>query len=61
MLVRLRIDPSGRVRRVEPIEATLDDPAFQRRVFDSIRRWTFGETGGRTVEVIYPFSFVEAS
>lgn len=58
MLVRLRIDPSGRIRSADPVETSFRDPAFQANVIETIRRWTFDSTDGRTVEVLYPFVFV---
>ena len=61
LIVRFRIDPSGKIQRVEPAEERFQDAAFVNAVLDRIRRWTFEPTGGRTVEVLYPFVFVAPS
>jgi TonB family protein len=61
LLVRFRIDPSGKVQRAEPADGSLPDAAFVNAVLDKVRRWTFEPTAGRTVEVLYPFVFVAPS
>ena len=61
LLVRFRIDPSGKVQRAEPADGSFRDAAFVNAVLDKVRRWTFEPTGGRTVEVLYPFVFVAPS
>jgi TonB family protein len=61
MLVRFRIDPSGKIQRAEPAEEHFGDAAFVDAVLTKIRRWTFEPTGGRAVDVIYPFVFVSPS
>jgi outer membrane biosynthesis protein TonB len=58
MLVRFRIDPSGKIQRAEPAEEHFGDAAFVDAVLTKIRRWTFEPTGGRAVDVIYPFVFL---
>jgi TonB family protein len=58
LLVRFRIDPSGKVQRAEPADGSLPDAAFVSTVLDKVRRWTFEPTAGRTVEVLYPFVFL---
>ena len=58
LLVRFRIDPSGKIQRAEPAGEPFRDAAFVNVVLDKIRRWTFEPTGGRAVEVLYPFVFV---
>jgi TonB family protein len=61
LLVRFRIDPSGKIQRAESADASFRDAAFVNAVLDKIRRWTFEPTGGRAVEVLYPFVFVAPS
>lgn len=61
LLVRFRIDPSGRVVRAEPGGTPLQDDTFVENVLTKIRGWTFDPTGGRTVEVLYPFVFIAPS
>jgi outer membrane biosynthesis protein TonB len=61
LLVRFRIDPSGKVQRAEPVEGEFRDPAFVDSILEKIRHWTFEPTGGRAVEVLYPFVFIAPS
>jgi TonB family protein len=61
LLVRFRIDPSGRVQRAEPADGSFPDAAFVNAVLAKVRRWTFEPLAGRTVEVLYPFVFVAPS
>jgi len=61
LLVRFRIDPSGRVVRAEPGGTLLQDDTFVENVLTKIRGWTFDPTDGRTVEVLYPFVFIAPS
>ena len=61
LLVRFRIDPSGKIQRVESVEESFRDAAFVDAVLERVRRWTFDPTAGRTVEVLYPFVFVAPS
>jgi len=61
LLVRFRIDPSGKVQHAEPADGSFPDNAFVNAVLDKVRRWTFEPPAGRTVEVLYPFVFVAPS
>ena len=61
LLVRFRIDPSGRVVRAEHGGSPLQDDVFVESVLTKIRGWTFDSTDGRTVEVLYPFVFIAPS
>jgi protein TonB len=61
LLVRFRIDPSGKVVRAEPGGSPLQDDTFVESVLTKIRGWTFDPTDGRTVEVLYPFVFIAPS
>jgi len=61
LLVRFRIDPSGKVQSAEPADGSLPDTVFVNAVLGKVRRWTFEPPAGRTVEVLYPFVFVAPS
>gem|GEM_PF-1368126 len=61
LLVRFRIDPSGKVQLAEPADGSFPDSAFVNIVLAKVRRWTFEPPAGRTVEVLYPFVFVAPS
>lgn len=61
LLVRFRIDPSGKVQSAEPADGSFPDNAFVNAVLTKVRRWTFEPPAGRTVEVLYPFVFVAPS
>jgi len=61
LVVRFRIDPSGKILRAEPAGSDLRDPAFVNSIIEKIRTWTFEPTGGRAVEILYPFLFITPS
>jgi len=61
LLVRFRIDPSGKVQSAEPADESFADSAFVNAVLAKVRRWTFEPPAGRTVEVLYPFVFIAQS
>ena len=61
LIVRFRIDPSGKVQQAEPVEEDFRDPAFVNSILEKIRHWDFEPTGGRAVEVLYPFVFIAPS
>lgn len=61
LLVRFRIDPSGRVVLAEPGGSSLRGDAFIESVLTKVRGWTFDPTDGRMVEVLYPFVFIAPS
>jgi len=61
LLVRFRIDPSGKIQRAESADSSFRDAAFVNAVLEKVRRWTFEPTGGRAVEVLYPFVFIAPS
>jgi TonB family protein len=58
LLVRFQLEPSGKVSRAEFVESSFRDQAFIQNVLSKVRRWVFEPTGGRAVEVLYPFVFV---
>lgn len=57
ILVRFRIDASGKVQHAESAESSLRDAPFLAAVLENVRRWTFEPIDGRTVEVLYPLVF----
>jgi len=61
LIVRFRIDPSGKVPRAVPVESSLEDEDFIATVLKKIRNWTFDPPAGQTVEVLYPFVFFAPS
>jgi len=61
LLVRFRIDPSGRVVTAHAETASLDDDFFVKIILQKIRNWNFDPTDGRMVEVLYPFLFIAPS
>ncbi len=61
MVVRFQVTPSGKISSAESVESSFRDRAFIATVLDKVRRWTFQPTGGRIVEVLYPFVFIEPS
>ncbi|MGA6994416.1 MAG: AgmX/PglI C-terminal domain-containing protein [Candidatus Deferrimicrobiaceae bacterium] len=61
LVVRFQVDPSGKVSRADSAESSFRDGAFITSVLEKVRRWTFEPTGGRTVQVLYPFVFIAPS
>lgn len=61
MIVRFRIEPSGRVAHAESVDHSFRDAPFEEDILRKVRRWTFDPPGGWTVEVVYPFVFVAPS
>jgi TonB family protein len=61
ILVRFRINPSGKIEVAQSVEESFHNAAFVDAVLVKIREWTFEPPAGRTVEVLYPFVFVAPS
>ncbi len=61
LLIRFRIDASGKIQQAEAMEALFRDAPFMAAVVKKVLRWNFEPTGGRTVEVLYPFVFMAPS
>jgi outer membrane biosynthesis protein TonB len=61
LIVRFRIDPSGKVSRAVPVESSFEDGDFIAVMLNKIRNWTFDTPAGQTVEVLYPFVFLAPS
>ncbi len=57
LLIRFRIDASGRIQQAESMETSIGDAPFMAAVLEKVRRWTFEPTEGRTVDVLYPLVF----
>ncbi len=58
LLVKLRVDKSGNVSRVDPLAARLSDAIFTRVVISEIRRWSFPGGTVEPVEITMPLLFV---
>jgi TonB family protein len=58
LLVRFRINPAGRIDKVDSVEASFNDSPFVSSVLQKVRGWTFTPLEGRSVEVVYPFVFI---
>jgi hypothetical protein len=61
LMIRFRIDASGKIQQAESMEASFRDAPFMAAIVEKVLRWTFEPTGGRTVEVLYPFVFMAPS
>ncbi|MEK7317195.1 MAG: AgmX/PglI C-terminal domain-containing protein [Candidatus Eisenbacteria bacterium] len=61
LLVRFRINPSGKIEGAESVDEAFRDAAFVNAVLGKVRQWTFEPPSGRTVEVLYPFVFLAPS
>lgn len=61
LLIRFRIDPSGKVIQAAPGGSSFRNEGFIETVVTKVRGWTFDPTDGRTVEVLYPFVFIAPS
>jgi outer membrane biosynthesis protein TonB len=61
LMVRFRIGPTGKIVGADSAESSFRDSAFIANILEKVRRWTFEPTGGRTVEVLYPFVFIAPS
>jgi hypothetical protein len=61
LLIRFRIDPSGKVVLAAHGGSSFRNDTFIETVVTKVRGWTFEPTDGRTVEVLYPFVFIAPS
>lgn len=61
LLVRFRIDSSGRVVTAHVESVSFHDDFFVKGILQKIRNWNFDPTDGRMVEVLYPFAFIAPS
>lgn len=57
LLIRFRIDASGKIQRAEAMEASFTDAPFTAAIMEKVGHWSFDPTEGRTVEVLYPLVF----
>lgn len=58
LLIRFRIDASGKIQLAEAMEASFRDAPFMAAIMEKVGRWSFEPTEGRTVEVLYPLVFL---
>jgi len=57
LLIRFRIDATGKIRQAEAMEASFRDASFTADIMEKVGHWSFEPTEGRTVEVLYPLVF----
>ncbi|NLP06154.1 TonB family protein, partial [Candidatus Fermentibacteria bacterium] len=59
VMVEMVIEPSGRVSRVDILESTTYNPAFELELAQAIETWRFGavDSAEDPLTVLYPFSF----
>ena len=58
MLLRLFVDSSGRVTRIEPLKSQLTSDDFANVVLSEMRQWRFPTGAGAPVEITIPLLFV---
>jgi hypothetical protein len=58
LLLKLTVDPSGKVVRVDEIEADLTDNKFARVVIAEARKWRFPKSDSEAAKLIVPLVFV---
>lgn len=56
--LRLLVDSSGNVVRVEPMNAQVNNPSFIKTVMDDVREWKFPNGGTEPVEITVPLLFI---
>ena len=57
LLIRFRIDATGKIQQAEAMEASFRDASFTADIMEKVGHWSFEPTEGRTVEVLYPLVF----
>ena len=58
MLLKLHVDGTGKVARIEPLRSRLSSADFSRVVFEEIGQWNFPVGPGQPIEIIVPLLFV---
>jgi hypothetical protein len=58
LLVKLRVDKSGRVTQLDPLAVRLSNAIFTQVVLSEIRRWSFPAGGAEPVEITMPLLFI---
>ena len=58
MLLRLFVDPSGKVARIEPLKSQLTSDDFANLVLSEMRQWSFPAGAREPVEITIPLLFV---
>ncbi len=56
--LKLMVDASGNVVRVEPVNAQINNPSFIQTVMDDVREWKFPNGGTEAAEIIVPLLFI---
>jgi hypothetical protein len=58
LLIKLTVDPTGTVIRVEPLASLVTNPNFIQSVVADVRSWKFPRGSGETIEMTVPLLFV---
>ena len=58
MLLKLTVDGTGKVARIEPVKSQLSSSDFMRVVLNEIRQWNFPAGAADPVEITIPMLFV---
>jgi len=56
--LKLMVDSSGNVVRVEPVDAQVNNSSFIKTVMDDVREWKFPDGGTEAVEISMPLLFI---
>ena len=56
--LKLFVDSSGNVVRVEPVNAHVNDSSFIKTVIDDVREWKFPNGGSEAAEITVPLLFI---
>lgn len=56
--LKLLVDSSGNVVRVEPVNAHVNNTSFIRTVMDDVREWKFPNGGSEATEITVPLLFI---
>jgi Bacterial SH3 domain len=56
--LKLMVDASGNVVRVDPVNAQINNPSFIQTVMDDVREWKFPNGGTEAAEIIVPLLFI---
>lgn len=56
--LKLMVDSSGNVVRVEPVNSHVNNSSFMKTVMDDVRDWKFPKGGTEAAEIIVPLLFI---
>lgn len=56
--LKLTVDATGNVARVEPVNAHVNNSSFIQTVIDDVREWKFPNAGGVAAEIVVPLLFI---